>query len=126
MRTIERKDELGEVFTPPETVDKIIQSMCPESFHFSKAFLDPTCGNGNILVEVTKHRLKMFPENALQIIETTFGVDIMQDNINDCHTKLKELFSIDIDDILKKNIICCDFFKCNWDFDGEQEAFKTL
>ena len=96
MRSEERKDELGEVFTPPDLINDIIKNMRPDSFEIDKTFLDPTCGNGNILYEVAKHKLSLLSHIDEDIIyrlaRSIYGVDIMEDNVVDSRTRLYELF----------------------------------
>lgn len=45
--------------------------------------LDPTCGAGAFLAPVVYLKVKA-GSTPLQALQTTFGVDIMQDNVDDC------------------------------------------
>lgn len=101
MRTEQRKDELGEVFTPPELVDEILNHLPPEQFiNPDTTFLDPTCGNGNFLVAVRDRLLQNnFPlDNALSRI---FGADIMEDNVLETIARLHNLSDTSIIEIRK-------------------------
>jgi len=112
MRSEKRKKELGEVFTPPELVNTLLElDKLPqeELLNPDKTIGDITgCGNGNFLVEVLRRRMEagISHKDALQ---TLYGVDIMQDNIDECKQRLS-LGSKDkeIWDILNHNIICAD------------------
>lgn len=71
--------------------------------------LEPACGNGNFLVEIARRKLAagMTPEEAAG---TMFGVDIMQDNVEEAIERLLEILP-GTEEILKKNIVCGDFLK---------------
>lgn len=93
MRTEQRKNELGEVFTPPKLCREILGKL-PRSVwrDRSKTWLDPSCGNGNFLVEVKERLLKNKKTNKCTekhiLEEMIFGVDIMPDNIEECILRL--------------------------------------
>lgn len=84
----ERVSQLGEVFTPAHIVQKMCD-MVPQSAWKdpSYIFLEPTCGNGNFIVAIFQKRL----DSGLSVnkaLNTLWGMDIMQDNIHDCHVRL--------------------------------------
>lgn len=88
MRSHERVDQLGEVFTPRRLVLNMLR-LVEKSWWSDPAntFLDPTCGDGAFLccVVYLKVSAGLTPLKALQ---TTFGVDIMQDNVGDCRERM--------------------------------------
>lgn len=99
MRTIERKDELGEVFTPPELVSEILNHLPPEVFSDpNKTFLDPTCGNGNFLVQV-RDRLLTNGFTLEQALSRIYGADIMEDNVLETIARLHNLTDTSIIEI---------------------------
>jgi type I restriction-modification system DNA methylase subunit len=78
----------------------------------SKTFIDPACGDGNFLIQVLDRKIKK-GSSAIEALSTTYGVDIMQDNVNDCRKRLflraveEDKTSIKVMvKILKSNIIC--------------------
>jgi len=88
MRTHERKKSHGEVFTPSELCKEILDKLPLETWTDStKTFLDPSCGNGNFLVEI-KTRLKSYGHDPINILSRIYGVDIMRDNCIDCIERL--------------------------------------
>lgn len=88
MRTEERKKKFGEVFTPMSLVAKMLQQLPREIWSDpTKTFCDPTCGNGNFLVGVVKLKI-IGGSTPLQALSTTYGVDIMDDNIAECRERL--------------------------------------
>ena len=110
----DRVKDTGEVFTPPELVNKMLNQLdydwdtLPE-----RTFLDPTCGSGNFLVELAKRGVKP---------EFIFGVDLMEDNIVTCHKRLREIHlgnGIDPDEIdyhQGRNIIQGDALEYDYTF----------
>lgn len=59
MKSVERVRELGEVFTPPQMVDSMLD-LLPEQLwqpHPSATFFEPAAGNGNFLVAILDRKL---------------------------------------------------------------------
>jgi hypothetical protein len=110
-----RVKELGEVFTPPTLVEEMLDKLPPEVWATDKTFLDPTCGHGNFLVGVVKRKIET-GSTSLQALSTTFGIDIMQDNIDDCHQRVLEAAGNPAGglEIVKRNIVCADSLKFDW------------
>jgi len=131
MRSIERKKSLGEVFTPPELVKEMLDQLPQEVWQDpTKTFLDNSCGNGNFLVAVLERKIQQ-RHDPIQALETIYGVDIMQDNVDECRERLKQTFlqfapnskpytanETTVDEILKTNIVCADALKYHYRFDG--------
>lgn len=121
MRTIERKKQLGEVFTPPALVNEMLDQLPQEVWmDNTKTFLDNSCGHGNFLVEVLKRLLEK-DSNPLNALSRVYGVDIMEDNVQECRERLKALmpmFEDSVDDILERNIVCADALRYHYRFDG--------
>lgn len=80
----------GEIFTPLPLVDEILDQLPQELFtNPEKTFLDPAAGNGNFLVRVLERKIKVQGKKRItQALKTTFGVDIMKDNIEECKQRL--------------------------------------
>jgi hypothetical protein len=78
----------GEVFTPTELVREILEQIPIEQFQDPfKTFLDNSCGDGQFLGEVLIRKM----ENGStfeQALSTIYGVDLMQDNVNECRKRL--------------------------------------
>jgi hypothetical protein len=87
-RTQARVKSTGEVFTPTELVREVLENMDIEKFKGpSKTFLDPACGDGQFLGEVLIRKM----ENGStfdQALSTIYGVDLMQDNVDECRKRL--------------------------------------
>jgi len=111
----------GEVFTPTPLVQEVLDRLDPSLFQdLTKTFLDPTCGDGQFLGEVLIRKI----ENGStfdQALQTIYGVDLMQDNVDLCRERLlcgRE----DLRHIVEKNIVCADALTYDYSF-GEQVSF---
>lgn len=124
MRNKTRVKQLGEVFTPPELVNEMLDKLPEEVWRDAeKTFLDNSCGNGNFLVEVLKRKIKA-GHKPLYALSTIYGIDIMNDNVLECqarlycivkqHTKKRDHRKAAA--ILRKNIVCADALKYNYEF----------
>lgn len=118
-----RVKERGEVFTAEREV-KAMCDLIPENEIWSditKTFLEPSCGNGNFLVEIFKRKLKYCKDerDGLKALNSIFGIDIMQDNVlesrlrlfvmyNDAFPKASEFAIRTAAKILAQNIMCGD------------------
>ena len=110
MRTIARKNKLGEVFTPLDLVKEMLDKLPQEEITNPDKIIGDIsgCGNGNFLIEVLNRRIKA-GVSYLAAIATIYGVDIMEDNIQECKDRLS-MGSNDkrVWEILDRNIICAD------------------
>jgi type I restriction-modification system DNA methylase subunit len=116
-RTQARVKATGEVFTPTELVQEILEKLPLEQFTDpAKTFLDPSCGDGQFLGEVLIRKM----ENGStfeQALSTTYGVDLMQDNVDLCRKRLlcgRE----DLRHIVERNIVCHDALTYDYSFNG--------
>lgn len=89
-----RKKATAEDFTPAWLIKDMLKKLSyysKESFTDSTiTFLDPACGNGNILLEILRTKLDNGHDPA-QALSTIFGCDIMVDNIKECRLRLLKL-----------------------------------
>ena len=105
----------SEVFTPTTLVIEILNKFPQELFtDTTKTFLDPTCGDGQFLGEVLIRKM----ENGStfeEALSTTYGVDLMIDNVDLCRERLlcgRE----DLRHIVVQNIQQADGLKYKYDF----------
>ena len=88
VKSKKRVAEVGEVFTPKWLVTEMLDELPQEVFHDpAKTFIDPGCGDGNFLAEVVKRKITK-GATPLQALETTYGIDIMPDNVIACRQRL--------------------------------------
>jgi len=113
------KKIFGEVFTPKELVDEMLNAI-PEESWSNKDFrlCDPACGSGNFLYQA-KWRLMIGLAEAIpdeeerekHIVEKMlYGVELQRKNTYLC------MFKLDPDNKFKTNIVCADSLK--FDFWG--------
>jgi len=117
-RTVERIKKTGEVFTPPELVNEILDKLPPEVFTDpTKTFCDPACGDGNFLIEVIKRKMQN-GSTALEAVSTTFGVELMQDNVDDCKRRILDLTEDNavMRYIVDTNIVCANSLEYDFSF----------
>ena len=86
-----RKKETAEYFTPSWLVKQMLSKLneySKKSYQDPTAtFLDNSCGNGNILLEVLLMKLANGHDPS-QALSTIYGCDIMRDNIRECRLRL--------------------------------------
>lgn len=102
-RTRQRVIDHGEVFTPPGLVNDMLDLVAHECERVDSRFLEPACGHGNFLAEVLRRRLAMvdlrhkartqWEPNALLGLASLYGIELLQDNVNDCRDRLHAIFA---------------------------------
>jgi SAM-dependent methyltransferase len=108
-----RVKALGEVFTPPELVDEMLDRLPAELWSDpTKTFLDPACGTGNFLVAVVRRKIAG-GSTPLQALSTTYGIDIMEDNVEECRERLLQAANSPAggEKWVARNIRCADALK---------------
>jgi len=88
-RSDERIKETGEVFTPAELVNEVLDRMDIDWDDNTKTFIDPACGDGNFLVEVNRRLLEAGHDKQHILENMIFGIDLMPDNVERCIDRLK-------------------------------------
>jgi len=115
----------GEVFTPTSEVEKMLDRIDQKLFKDStKTFLDNSCGDGQFLASVLYRKL----ENDIDFeiaISSIYGVDLMEDNVEETRTRLlcgRE----DLRHIVNKNIVCHDALTYDYSFNGTNKTEDEL
>lgn len=120
-----------EFFTPYAVIKKMCDNICDDDWKDpTKTFCDPSCGNGQIILYILYKRLTSNID-LYTALSTLYGVELMQDNVNECKNRIFKLldclcisYQTDrVNEILDKNIVCCDFFK--WDFENWKPLEKA-
>ena len=123
----QRQKYTAEVFTPPKLVNEILDKLPKEVWESNKTFCDPACGNGNIVIEIYKRKI-LNSYNELESLKTIYGVDLMEDNIDELKKRLLSLIPEELHKkakkILNKNFICHDALK--WDFINWESKNKVI
>jgi type I restriction-modification system DNA methylase subunit len=115
----------GEVFTPTPLVQEILDQLPQELFKDpAKTFIDPSCGDGQFLGEVVIRKMEN-GSTLEQALSTTYGVDLMPDNVRLCQDRLlcgQEQYR----HIVEKNIVCHDALTYDYSFNGTNKTNKEL
>lgn len=119
-----------EFFTPYSIVkrmgDKISDSDWADP---TKTFLESSFGNGQFVVYIVWNRIQ-HGIDWQTALKTLYGVELMADNVIECHDRVIDLLiklGIEFDErtarkIMKKNLVCSDFFK--WDFEHWRPMYE--
>ena len=125
-----RIKETAEVFTLTPFVQEMLDKLekeDPELFsNPNKTFLDPSCGDGQFLSEVVIRKMERSGCTLEQALSTTYGVELMKDNVKLCKERLAGLnHTMKILKILDKNIVCADALTYDYSF-GEPVGIEWL
>jgi hypothetical protein len=88
LKSRDRVRDLGEVFTPSHIVDKMVDLISDSDWADPKSIaLEPSCGTGNFVEAVIRKKIAS-GLSLEEAINTTFGMDIMPDNIMECRIRI--------------------------------------
>ena len=116
-------NETAEFFTPYSIVKRMCDKIPDEDWSDpTKTFLESGFGNGQFVVYIVWNRIQ-HGIDWQTALKTLYGVELMADNVLECHDRVIDLLTklgIEFDErtarkIMKKNLVCSDFFK--WDFE---------
>lgn len=114
IKSKKRVKKFGEVFTPEFIVKQMCDLCEPTISQVDKKVFEPTCGNGNFLVEILNRKLNSVPDFYMKIkkqknarskkaqqeiydfclilaISNVYAVDIQEDNVEESRKRLKEV-----------------------------------
>lgn len=117
-----RIKQTAEVFTPTplvqEMLDKLEQQDPTLFSDPTKTFMDNSCGDGQFLSEVIIRKIERSGCSLEQALQTTYGVDLMEDNVIECRKRLAGPNPTpEILEIVTKNIVCHDALTYDYSFD---------
>lgn len=135
IKSKKRVKDFAEVFTAEREV-KAMCDLIPESeWTIESKFLEPSCGNGNFLVEIYERKLKFCKDekDGLKALANIVGIDILVDNVKESRKRLFDMFCENFSTanefcklmaklILKNNIICGDSLKIMEEWEKQDEA----
>ena len=113
-----RIKQTNEVFTPTPMVQSCLDKIADQTIFSdkTKTFLDNSCGDGQFLSEVLIRKL----DNGIDFktaLNTIYGVDLMQDNVELCRERLL-CGHHDLRHIVEQNIVCADALRYHYRFDN--------
>jgi hypothetical protein len=117
-RTKERVKITGEVFTPPELVNEMLDQI-PQTVWDdpTKTFLEPSAGDGNFVIAILERKIKL-GHTPTQAISTMYAVELMPDN----HERLCERALEVVGDtpehreIISRNFVCANALEYDYSF----------
>ena len=131
----ERVADHGEVFTAEREVNAMLDLVKQETERIDSRFLEPACGDGNFLAEILRRKLAVvksrygknaadYERYAVIAVTSIYGVELLQDNTDECRKRLFEIFDNEytancikeandetreaVRHILRHNILCGD------------------
>ncbi len=110
----QRVSDHGEVFTNEREVNAMVDLVKQEAERIESRFLEPACGTGNFLVNILERKLAIVEKryartqfnyecNAVLAISSLYGIDILQDSIEQCRERLFNTFNSHYTSLFKDN-----------------------
>lgn len=107
-----RVADFGEVFTSEREVKAMCDLVKDETYRIDSLTLEPACGNGNFLAEILNRKLSTvadryaksaheFEKFSLVALSSLYGVDILEDNAQECRLRLFRIWEEVYDRIVK-------------------------
>ena len=102
IKSKQRVRDYGEVYTPPEIVNAMLDLVKQETERIDSRFLEPACGTGNFLTEILRRKLDVvertyrrsqldFERNLVLAVSSIYGIDLLEDNVTACRQRLFEI-----------------------------------
>ena len=99
VKSKQRVADHGEVFTAEREVKAMCDLVETQCDNVDATFLEPACGDGNFLAEILDRKLARVKKDAksdaaqwewlsIRAVASLYGVDIMQDNAEECRQRL--------------------------------------
>ena len=103
LKSKKRVADHGEVFTSDREVNAMLDLVKQETDRIDSRFLEPACGTGNFLVEILRRKLAVverrykksqleYERYAVIAVSSLYGIDILEDNIQECRNRLFKIF----------------------------------
>lgn len=104
VKSKKRVTDHGEVFTNEREVNAMLDLVKQETERIESTFLEPACGDGNFLAEVLRRKLNVITDKykksqfewerySVIAISSIYGVDFLEDNCQECRTRLFNIFN---------------------------------
>jgi len=117
-----RIKQTAEVFTPTSLVQEMLNKLEQQNptlfLDPNKTFLDNSSGDCQFLSEVVIRKMEKSECTLEQALKTTYGVELMEDNVNECKKRLSGPNPTpEILEIVNKNIVCHDALTYDYKFE---------
>lgn len=101
----ERVINHGEVLTGKREVNAMLDLVKQETERIESRFLEPACGTGNFLAPILERKLAVvekrygksqldFERYAILAVSSIYGIDIQEDNVQQCRRRLFGIFDL--------------------------------
>jgi hypothetical protein len=101
----QRVADHGEVLTGKRDVNAMLDLVKQETERIESRFLEPACGNGNFLAVILERKLQVveyrygksqleYERNAVLAVSSIYGIDILEDNVQQCRHRLFGIFDL--------------------------------
>ena len=99
IKSKKRVTEHGEVYTSEREVNNMLDLVEQETERLDSRFLEPACGDGNFLIKVLERKVNVllsrykknqyeFEKNSVVVISSIYGIDILEDNVEETQNRL--------------------------------------
>ena len=104
VKSKKRVADHGEVFTSDREVNAMLDLVKNETERIESRFLEPACGTGNFLAQILNRKLTIVDKRyksaqtewefyAVIAISSSYGIDILIDNVVECRERLLGIFN---------------------------------
>lgn len=111
----QRVADHGEVLTGKREVNAMLDLVKQETERIDSRFLEPACGNGNFLAVILERKLAVvekrygksqldFERYAVLAISSIYGIDILEDNVQQCRYRLFGCFEWNYSRLFKNKV----------------------
>ena len=128
IKSKKRVKDFGEVYTQEREINAMLDLVKEESYRMDSLFLEPTCGNGNFLVEILKRKLSVrsSKEEVVKALRSIYAIDVLEDNVLESKKRLYDLVKEYLTEeeaflIMDQNIVCGDALELL-----ESEVYKQM
>ena len=114
VKSKQRVAQYGEVLTPKHIVNAMLDLVKHETERIDSRFLEPACGTGNFLIEILERKLMVvekrygksqleYERYAILAISAIYGIELLEDNVEECRNRLFEVFNAAYTRLFKSN-----------------------
>lgn len=138
IKSRQRVKDHAEVFTAEREVKAMCDLVDDKLSRIDSKVLEPSCGNGNFLVEIYARKLKNCKDerDGLKALASIVGIDIQADNCEESRQRLMTMFCEAYPNasptsvllaagILQNNIICGDSLKIMKEWEEQQNGIQN-
>jgi SAM-dependent methyltransferase len=105
VKSKKRVADHGEVLTGKREVNAMLDLVKSETERVDSRFLEPACGTGNFLIGILERKLCVVEERygkcqldferfAIVAVSSIYGIDILEDNVQQCRQRLFGIFNL--------------------------------